>query len=252
MGTVVAAVARAPRLSPSSRFSELVDGWLFQLGATKPAANTVAAYRRDLEGVARRLTADADVAVLHREHLTKEALRAAFASWASDHAGASVLRAHSSWSRFFDFLVAEDLVEGNPMAAVPKPHRVDGAPRAIRDPGAAARLLATAAEPDPRARDPWPERDLARGRPRSTPPAGGGQGGQDPGPRAALSRCWRLAVRLGDWDAGSTLPLPLVLSLLVAALVAYGASTAGRSLYEYGFNVETSGGHPTWHTSEAT
>jgi hypothetical protein len=71
--------------------------------------------RRDLEGVARRIAADADVAVLHLEHLTKEALRAAFASWASDHAVASVLRAHSSWSRFFDFLVAEDLVEGNPI-----------------------------------------------------------------------------------------------------------------------------------------
>jgi site-specific recombinase XerC len=83
------------------------------------------------------------------------------ASWASDHAGASVLRAHSSWSRFFDFLVAEDLVEGNPMAAVRKPRRVDGAPRAIRDPDAAARLLATAAQPDPRGRNPWPERDLA-------------------------------------------------------------------------------------------
>ncbi len=37
---MVAAVARAPRLSPASRFSELVDGWLFQLGATKPAAPT--------------------------------------------------------------------------------------------------------------------------------------------------------------------------------------------------------------------
>ncbi len=32
-----------------------------------------------------------------------------------------------------------------------------------------------------------------------------------------------IAVRLGDWGVGSTRPLPLVLSLLVAALVAYGA-----------------------------
>ncbi len=73
------AVVRVARLSPSSRFSELVDGWLFQLGATKQAANTLAGYRRDLEGVARRIAADAEVAVLHLEHLTKEALRAAFA-----------------------------------------------------------------------------------------------------------------------------------------------------------------------------
>ncbi|MDP8930844.1 MAG: integrase, partial [Actinomycetota bacterium] len=110
--------------------------------------------------MARRIAADAEVGVLHLEHLTKEVLRAAFASWADDHAAASVLRAHSSWSSFFDFLVAEDLLEGNPMAAVGKPRRESGAPRAIRDPDAAVRLLATAAQPDPRGRDPWPERDL--------------------------------------------------------------------------------------------
>ena len=60
-------LARAVRLSPSSRFAELVDAWLHQLGTTKPAANTVAAYRRDLEGVARRIAADAEVGVLHLE-----------------------------------------------------------------------------------------------------------------------------------------------------------------------------------------
>ncbi len=47
------------------------------------------------------------------------------------------------------------------MAAVAKPPRVADAPRAIRAPDAAARLLAAAAQADPRGRDPWPERDLA-------------------------------------------------------------------------------------------
>ncbi|MDQ6949817.1 MAG: site-specific integrase, partial [Actinomycetota bacterium] len=101
-------MSRRDRISSTSRFAELVDAWLYHLGTTKPAANTVAAYRRDLEGLARRITVDADVAVLCLEHLTKGALRAGFASWAADHAAASVLRAHSSWSNFFDFLVAED------------------------------------------------------------------------------------------------------------------------------------------------
>ncbi len=54
------------------------------------------------------------------------------------HRSARPVRAHSSWSSFFDFLVAEDLVEGNPMAAIGKPRREAGAPRAIRDPDAAA------------------------------------------------------------------------------------------------------------------
>jgi len=152
---------RAGRLSPSSRFAELVDAWLRDLGTTKPAANTVAAYRRDLEGVARRIAADTEVSVLHLEDLTKDAMRGAFASWAADHAAASVLRAHSSWSSFFDFLVAEDLLEGNPMAAVAKPRAVVSAPRAIRAPDAASRLLGVAAVADPRGRDPWPARDLA-------------------------------------------------------------------------------------------
>lgn len=154
-------MTKARKLSPDSRFSELVDGWLDNLGTTKPAANTVAAYRRDLEGVARRVAADAEVPVVLLEHLTKQAMRAAFASWARDHAAASILRAHSAWSSFFDFLVAEHLVDDNPMAAVGKPPRTEAAPRAIKDPDAAGRLLDTAAKPDPRGRDPWPERDLA-------------------------------------------------------------------------------------------
>ena len=157
----MAPTPRPKRLTAESRFSELVDGWLFNLGATKPAANTIDAYRRDLVGVARRISASDEVGVLHLSHLTKSALREAFASWASDHAGASVLRAHSAWTSFFDFLVAEDLLEGNPMAAVAKPKRRDGAPRAIRDPDAPARLLAAAATRDPRGRSPWPQRDLA-------------------------------------------------------------------------------------------
>jgi hypothetical protein len=127
---LAASSERSGEASPSSRLGELVDGWLFQLGTTKPAANTLAAYRRDLEGVARRIAADAEVAVLHLEHLTKEALRAAFASRAADHAAASVLRAHSSWSRFFD------MVEGNPMArgaqASPGRRGAPGHPRSRR------------------------------------------------------------------------------------------------------------------------
>ncbi|MDP9020921.1 MAG: hypothetical protein M3N25_09005 [Actinomycetota bacterium] len=74
----------------------------------------MAAYRRDLEGVARAHRRRCRGRRTAPRAPDQEALRAAFASWADDHAAASVLRAHSSWSSFFDFLVAEDLGEGTP------------------------------------------------------------------------------------------------------------------------------------------
>jgi site-specific recombinase XerD len=148
-------------LSRVSSFGALVDGWLSGLGAGRLAPASVAAYRRDLTGVAGRIAADGDVGALRVAQLTKPALRKAFESWAGDHAAASVLRAHSAWSSFFDFLVGADVVDGNPMAAVAKPDRPPPEPRAIRDPDAAARLLEAAATVDARSRAPWPERDLA-------------------------------------------------------------------------------------------
>ena len=90
-------MARRRRLSPADPLPRLVDAWLFQLGTRKPSARTLTAYRADIEGVARRIDTDG-AAVLHLEDLTKPALRAGFASWAADHATASILRAHSAWT----------------------------------------------------------------------------------------------------------------------------------------------------------
>ena len=56
------------RLSPDARLPEIIDGWLFHLGATKPSPRTLAAYRADVEGVARRIDTDG-AAVLRLEHL---------------------------------------------------------------------------------------------------------------------------------------------------------------------------------------
>lgn len=153
-------MARARRLSPEAPLPEVVEAWLFQLGATKPSVRTLAAYRADVAGIARRIDSDGAPA-LRIEDLTKPALRAGFASWAADHAAASLLRAHSAWSSLFDFLVAEDLIEGNPMAAVPKPRLARSVPKAIKADDAATRLLTAAATVDPSGRAPWPERDLA-------------------------------------------------------------------------------------------
>ena len=153
-------MAAPRRLSPDAQLVEVIEAWLFQLGATKPSSRTLRAYRSDVEGVARRMDSEG-AAGLRIEVLTKPALRAGFASWAADHAAASLLRAHSAWSSLFDFLVAEDLLDGNPMAAVPKPRLARSAPKAIKADDAAVRLLTTAATIDGGARSPWPERDLA-------------------------------------------------------------------------------------------
>src|SRR5918992_580655 len=41
-----------------------------------------------------------------------------------------------------------------------------------------------------------------------------------------------------------------ILSLIIGGLVGFGAAYGGALVYEYGFNVETSGDHPVWHESE--
>jgi integrase/recombinase XerC len=159
-----APVAPRRRLSARSALADVITAWLVHLGAAKPSPATLAAYRRDVEGIAARLAALEDLGSLgdlRLDDLQRSALRAAFSSWASDHAAASVRRAHSAWSNLFDFLVAEGVVDGNPMAAIPKPKAPVVLPRAIRADDVVGRLLRAAAERDIRARDPWPARDVA-------------------------------------------------------------------------------------------
>ncbi len=57
---------------------------------------------------------------------------------------------------------------------------------------------------------------------------------------------WRVAAG----DSESTPAGMVVLSVLAAALVTVGASYGGSMVYDYGFNVETSGDHPVWHRDE--
>jgi uncharacterized membrane protein len=42
----------------------------------------------------------------------------------------------------------------------------------------------------------------------------------------------------------------MVLTVVAAAVVSTGATYGGSMVYDYGFNVETSGDHPVWHTRE--
>jgi uncharacterized membrane protein len=60
-----------------------------------------------------------------------------------------------------------------------------------------------------------------------------------------------IAWRLNDYHTKLVTPAGIaVLSVVVAALVAVGATFGGSLVFEYGFNVETAGDHPVWHKSE--
>ena len=60
-----------------------------------------------------------------------------------------------------------------------------------------------------------------------------------------------IALRLDGYHTRShpTWPI-LVISMMVAALVAVGATFGGSLVFEHGFNVETAGDSPAWHVSE--
>ncbi|HZD74964.1 MAG TPA: DUF2231 domain-containing protein [Actinomycetota bacterium] len=58
-----------------------------------------------------------------------------------------------------------------------------------------------------------------------------------------------LIVRLAGGGASTPAGL-MVLTVVAAVLVTVGATYGGSMVYDYGFNIETSGDHPVWHKSE--
>ncbi|RCG20141.1 integrase [Sphaerisporangium album] len=145
------------------RLPEAITEFLSSLRAKKLSPHTLAGYGRDLRLVAR---AAADAAGVPVEDLEVRALggrlvRAAFADFAEPRSAASVNRAWSAWNQFLTFCVAEGMLEGNPMAAVPRPKQPAKAPKPLLGDGSAsATLLERVAAGARESRDPWVERDL--------------------------------------------------------------------------------------------
>lgn len=144
-----------------------VAGWiatyLEHLQARKLASNSLRAYRRDLDSVAGELAeiAGADRGDLAVGDLTASLLRSAFARHAAARSASSVTRSWSTWNGFFGFLVVEGAVGGNPMPIVPKPRTAPATPKPLQGEDTPERLLRTVSQGARRARNPWPERDLA-------------------------------------------------------------------------------------------
>lgn len=131
--------------------TELVDGYLEARGSRKDSPHTTAAYRSDLETV---------MSLIGEGDLSLQTMRKAFNEFASTREASSVRRAWSTWNGFFDHLVHEGVVEGNPMAGVAKPSATKRAPRSF-DAVATERILASLVDGAKSGRDPWPELDLA-------------------------------------------------------------------------------------------
>jgi site-specific recombinase XerD len=143
-------------------FADAKAEFFLSIRPAKPAPGTVAGYDSDLRiiGELAARVCGVPMADLRVDRLSGRVLRAAFAEFADDHAAASILRAWSAWNRFMNFAVAEEFVEGNPMAAVPHPKAPSKAPKPFQGDGTARTLLEKIAAGAREARDPWVERDL--------------------------------------------------------------------------------------------
>lgn len=141
----------------------LIERFFAARRSLKDSPHTTAAYHRDLTAITSALAtaADVDPACVTADQLSAQAVRDAFGDFSSGHAKTSISRCWSTWNQFFTFLVAEGVLPGNPMAAVPRPRRVRSAPKPLQGEDTPETLLRSAALPRPRARHPWPERDLA-------------------------------------------------------------------------------------------
>jgi uncharacterized membrane protein len=60
-----------------------------------------------------------------------------------------------------------------------------------------------------------------------------------------------IGLRLNGYHTSTTTPVGImVLSVVIALLVSWGATYGGSLVFDYGFNVETAGDSPVWHKSE--
>lgn len=147
----------------NARLPALFEDFFVARKPLKGSPHTEAAYRGDLAVISALLAEElgTEAQDLRLGQLSAKALCRAFAAYSDTHAAASIARAWATWNQFFGFLVAEEVVVGNPMAAVAKPKVPARAPKALQGEGTPEQLLEAVAAGERRARHPWPERDLA-------------------------------------------------------------------------------------------
>jgi len=129
--------------------------------SAKPSPHSERAARSDFVAIHRWLADSIGTDDVVPAEVTPRELRLAFARFAETHAASSIARCWSTWNQFYGFLVAEDVVPGNPMGAVAHPKVGRRTPKPLQGDDAPEELLHTVAAGARPARWPWPERDLA-------------------------------------------------------------------------------------------
>jgi integrase/recombinase XerC len=126
----------------------------------KPSAHTMKAYRQDFVAIA-TLATDGDPARLALTDITKESMRAAFATYARDHEAASIRRCWSTWNVLCTFLYTGEQLAANPMQLVGRPKLARSLPKALPRAAVEALLEAVAQDGASKRQTDWAERDLA-------------------------------------------------------------------------------------------
>jgi integrase/recombinase XerC len=126
----------------------------------KPSAHTMKAYRQDFVAIA-TLATDGDPARLALTDITKESMRAAFATYARDHEAASIRRCWSTWNVLCTFLYTDEQLAANPMQLVGRPKPARSLPKALPRAAVEALLEAVAQDGASKRQTDWAERDLA-------------------------------------------------------------------------------------------
>ena len=140
---------------------EWFAAFLADRGTRKPSAHTLKAYRQDFDAIATVIAGGEDrvrdgVGRHHRRHL-----RTAFARYAQSHEATSIQRCWSTWNVLCTYLFTAELIASNPMPMVGRPKLAKTLPKALAADAVAALLTALSADPSPRRRTDWMQRDRA-------------------------------------------------------------------------------------------
>lgn len=149
--------AEAPEPDP---FPAWFTAFLHDRATRKPSAHTIKAYRQDFLAIASLVTLG-EPARLAVVDITKDSMRAAFATYAHDHEAASIRRCWSTWNVLCTFLYTGEQLAANPMQLVGRPKLAKSLPKALPRTAVEALLETVAQDRGSQRQTDWPERDLA-------------------------------------------------------------------------------------------